>query len=247
MSNAHKKVLITGASRGIGHAVALHLSAQGFEVIGTATTEEGASKITSALQNTTIPGKGVVLSLDDKINLQDTLDSIQKTYGPFDILINNAAITDDQIAMRMKQEQLDLLMDVNLNSAYQVIRTFLRPMVKNRWGRIVNISSVVGFTGNLGQANYAAAKAGVIAMSKSLAIEVARYGVTVNCIAPGFIETDMTLGLSDAIKEKLLAQIPMGKMGKPEDIAKTVFFLVSDDAQYMTGTTVHVNGGLFMG
>jgi 3-oxoacyl-[acyl-carrier protein] reductase len=246
MSTEPKKVLITGASRGIGRAIAFHLSALGFQVLGTSTTHEGAQTITTDLKASAFPGKGIVLSLDHKDELQSALDNILKTQGPFDILINNAAITDDQIVMRMKQDQWDHVIDVNLSATFQVIRTLLRPMVKNRWGRIVNISSVVALTGNLGQANYAAAKAGVIAMSKSIALEVARYGVTVNCIAPGFIETDMTAVLPETIKEKLLDQIPMGKMGQPMDVAKAVAFLVSDDAQYMTGNTLHVNGGLFM-
>jgi 3-oxoacyl-[acyl-carrier protein] reductase len=246
MSLEPKKVLITGASRGIGRAIAVHLSSLGFQVWGTSTTEEGAKNITTDLSTSAFSGKGIVLSLDNKEQLQDALENILKTHGPFDILINNAAITDDQIVMRMKQDQWDHVIDVNLSATFQVIRTLLRPMVKNRWGRIVNISSVVAYTGNLGQANYSAAKAGVVAMSKSIAHEVARYGVTVNCIAPGFIETDMTAVLSEPIKEKLLDQIPMGKMGQPMDVAKTVAFLVSDDAQYMTGSTLHVNGGLYM-
>jgi 3-oxoacyl-[acyl-carrier protein] reductase len=246
MSICPKKVWITGASRGIGRAIALHLSAVGFQVFGTSTTQAGAETITNALSSAVYPGHGIVLSLDHQDALQSSLDRIVQAYGPFDVVINNAAITDDQIVMRMKQEQWDRVIDVNLSATFQIIRTMLRPMVKNRWGRIVNIGSVVGSTGNLGQANYAAAKAGVVAMSKSIALEVARYGVTVNCIAPGFIETDMSAVLSDGVKEKLLSQIPMGKMGQPEDIAKTVAFLVSDDAQYITGSTIHVNGGLLM-
>lgn len=242
----HKKVFITGASRGIGQAIAKQLAEQGFMVIGTATSEQGAEKITAYLADYSAPGKGVVLSLGAEEDLQATLDAILAVHGPFDVVINNAAITQDQIMMRMKQDDWDKVIDVNLNGAYQVIRTMLRPMVKKRWGRIVNVSSVVGVTGNLGQANYAAAKAGVIAMSKSLAYEVARYGVTVNCVAPGFIETDMTAELTDAVKEGILKQIPAGKMGQPEDIAKTVNFLVSDDAQYITGSTLHVNGGMLM-
>lgn len=246
MDNHHKKVLVTGASRGIGKAIAEAFALQNIEVFGTATTEQGAESITQALAHYAIPGKGLVLTLGNTDILQTQLDNILKSYGSFDIVVNNAAITDDQIMMRMKQEQWNQVIEVNLNGSYQVIKTMLRPMVKKRWGRIINISSVVGVTGNLGQANYAAAKAGVIALSKSLAYEVARYGVTVNCVAPGFIETDMTAKLTDDVKSQILQQIPMNKMGQTEDIAKTVIFLASDDAQYITGSTLHVNGGMYM-
>jgi 3-oxoacyl-[acyl-carrier protein] reductase len=246
MDSAYKKVFITGATRGIGGAIAEELAEKGMEVIGTATTPEGAEKITKALASAKNPGKGVVFSLSDKASLEESLDNILKIYGPFDIVINNAAIADDQLVMRMKQDQWNSVIDVNLNGSYRVVKSLLRPMVKKRWGRIVNISSVVAMTGNLGQANYAAAKAGVIAMSKSLAYEVSRYGVTVNCVAPGFIQTDMTAKLADNAQENILKQIPMGKMGQPEDIAKAVAFLVSDGAQYITGTTMHVNGGMLM-
>jgi 3-oxoacyl-[acyl-carrier protein] reductase len=174
------------------------------------------------------------------------LKSIAEAHGPIDILVNNAAIVADNLMMRMKQDQWDSVIQVNLNAAFHLMKACIRPMVKKRWGRVINLSSVVGFTGNLGQANYCAAKAGLVGMSKAIALEVARYGVTINCVAPGFIETDMTAKLDAQTQEAFLTQIPMGRMGAVQDIVEAVSFLASDKAGYMTGSTLHVNGGLFM-
>ena len=241
-----KSVFITGASRGIGAGIAALLAKQGYKIIGTSTTEAGANVITKALSSYNFENKGVILDLSAQTTVEESIANIVKEHGPFDIVINNAAITDDQLFMRMKKQQWQQVMDVNLNASFDLIKACLRPMVKARWGRIVNISSVVGLTGNLGQANYAATKAAMIAFTKSVAQEVARYGVTLNCIAPGFIATEMTDKLRDDIKQTITKQIPMGRIGEVGDIAECVSYLISDAAKYITGSTIHVNGGLYM-
>lgn len=237
--------LVTGASRGIGRAVALTLAQQGFKVIGTATSESGAAAITAALEH--LGGRGQVLNVTDTVALDATLDAIVKQDGGLHVLVNNAGITRDGLAMRMKDEDWDAVIDTNLRAVFRACRAATRPMMKQRYGRIVNITSVVGASGNPGQANYCAAKAGVAGMTRSLARELGSRGITVNCVAPGFIATDMTDGLPEAQKQALMAQIPLGRLGAPEDIAEAVAFLASPRAGYITGTELHVNGGMFMG
>jgi 3-oxoacyl-[acyl-carrier protein] reductase len=234
-----KIALVTGASRGIGKAIAQQLVAQGMTVIGTATSAEGASAIDAF-------AKGMVLDVTKQDSIDNLLTNMADTVGMPSILINNAGITADNLFMRMKDDEWDRVLAANLTSVFKLSRACIRPMIKAKWGRIVNISSIVAFIGNAGQANYAAAKSGVIGLSKSLAQEVASRGITVNVIAPGFIETDMTKSLSIEQQEKLLQQIPMGRMGQATDIAATVQFLVSDAASYITGETIHINGGMLM-
>ena len=243
--NIHGQVaLVTGASRGIGRAIAAALAAQGVVVIGTATSEAGASAISEALA--AHGGRGIVLDVNDGEVLEAAIDAIVKQHGALQILVNNAGITRDTLAMRMKDADWDAVLDTNLKAVFRASRAVMRTMMKQRYGRIVNITSVVGASGNPGQANYAAAKAGVAGMTRALARELGSRGVTVNCVAPGFIATDMTDGLAEAQKTALLAQIPLGRLGTPQEIAAAVLFLASPAAGYITGTELHVNGGMFM-
>ena len=236
--------LVTGASRGIGRSIALALAEQGARVIGTATTDAGAAAIGEALA--ALGGRGLKLDVTDAAALDAAIDAIVKTDGAIHILVNNAGITRDQLAMRMKDEDWDAVLDTNLKAVFRASRAVMRPMMKQRYGRIVSITSVVGASGNPGQANYAAAKAGVAGMTRALARELGSRGITVNCVAPGFIQTDMTDRLPDAQKAALMAQIPLGRLGAPAEIAAAVAFLASPAAGYITGTELHVNGGMFM-
>lgn len=243
-SLAGQVALVTGASRGIGRAIAMQLAARGATVVGTATSDAGAAAIGEALA--AHGGKGIVLDVRDAASCDPAIETIQKAFGGLHILVNNAGITQDTLAMRMKDDDWDAVIDVNLSSVFRLARGVLRGMVKARSGRIVNITSVVGSAGNAGQANYAAAKAGVAGMTRALAKEVGSRGITVNCVAPGFIDTDMTKGLSSAQIDALTGQIPLGRLGQPDDVAAAVAFLVSPAAGYITGTTLHVNGGMYM-
>ncbi len=237
--------LVTGASRGIGRAIALELAQRGLTVIGTATTELGAQAISEALA--AFPGcSGTCLDVNDAAAVDRTVDAVLKAHGALHVLVNNAGITRDNLSMRMKDAEWECVIDTNLNAVFRLSRAVIRPMVKQRHGRIINITSVVGASGNAGQANYAAAKAGVAGMTRSLARELGSRSITVNCVAPGFIATDMTDALPAAQKEALLTQIPLGRLGNVGDVAHAVAFLASDAAGYITGTELHVNGGMFM-
>ena len=243
-SFAGRVALVTGATRGIGRAIALELAECGATVIGTATSEAGAGKITEALAG---KGRGIVLNVTDAQASKQAVEAVVAEFGRIDILVNNAGITRDMLAMRLSDEAWDAVIETNLTAVFRLTRAALRPMMKQRYGRIINMSSVVGAMGNSGQANYAAAKAGMVGMSKSVAREVASRGVTVNCVAPGFIETDMTAALPEDVKTSLQAQIPAARLGKTDDIAAAVLYLASEPAGYVTGTVLHVNGGMFMG
>lgn len=238
-----KIALVTGATRGIGRAVAEELVSKGAFVIGTATSEKGAESISAYLGE---KGKGLVLNVADQASIDAVLEQIKQEFGDIDILVNNAGITRDNLLMRMKDEEWFDILQTNLSSVYHLSKAMLRTMMKKRFGRIINIGSVVGSMGNAGQTNYCAAKAGLIGFSKALAKEVASRGITVNVVAPGFIATDMTDVLSEELKNNLLTQIPAGRLGEPKDIAKAVAFLASEDASYINGTTLHVNGGMYM-
>ena len=242
--SATQVALVTGASRGIGRAIAALLAARGLRVIGTATSESGARAVGEALA--AHGGRGVVLDVNDGAAVEATIDAIVKQDGGLHVLVNNAGITRDTLSMRMKDDDWDAVLDTNLKAVFRASRAAIRPMMKQRWGRIVNITSVVGASGNAGQANYAAAKAGVAGMTRSLARELGSRGITVNCVAPGFIATDMTEGLPEAQKSALLAQIPLGRLGAAEEVAEAVAFLASAGAGYITGTELHVNGGMYM-
>jgi 3-oxoacyl-[acyl-carrier protein] reductase len=239
-----KVALVTGASRGIGKAIALELASRGATVVGTATTEAGAQAVTAMLAPH--GGRGVVLNVTDVPACDALVETLTKQSGGLHILVNNAGITRDNLAMRMKDEDWDAVLQTNLSAVFRLSRAVMRGMMKARWGRIINITSVVGSSGNPGQANYAAAKAGVAGMSRALARELGSRGVTVNCVAPGFIETDMTSALDEAQTSALLGQIPLGRLGSAADIAHAVAFLASPNASYITGTTLHVNGGMYM-
>ena len=245
-SKTSKIALVTGASRGIGAAIALDLAKNNMFVIGTATSDHGAKKIEESLKISQQKGVGLVLNVKDRTSIETLISNIEENYGDIDILINNAGVTKDNLLMKMKEEDWDEVINTNLKSVFKLSQSLIRKMIKNRYGRIINISSVVGYSGNAGQANYAASKSGISGFTKSLAQEVGSRGVTVNCIAPGFIDTEMTQSLPDDHKNQLLSKIPLGKLGTPEDIANAVSFLVSDKANYITGETIHVNGGMLM-
>ena len=235
-----KIALVTGATRGIGAAIAAQLLKDGFMVIGTATSEGGAAKISAT------GAMGKVLNVTDDVASDALIDEIVKTYGGLHVLVNNAGITRDMLTMRLKDDDWDAVVNTNLRSVFRLSRAAIRPMMKQRMGRIISITSVVGSSGNPGQANYAAAKAGVAGMTRALARELGSRNITVNCVAPGFIQTDMTAGLAEEQQKALLSQIPLGALGKPEDIAAAVSYLASNGAAYVTGQELHVNGGMFM-
>lgn len=243
---AGKIALVTGASRGIGRAIALDLCAHGATLIGTSTSQAGAEAITQTLAAQG-NGVGVVLDVDDAAAASKLVERMVVERGAIHILVNNAGITRDTLAMRMRDEDWSAVLETNLTAVFRLSRAVLRPMLKQRDGRIINITSVIGSSGNAGQANYAAAKAGVAGMSRALAQEVGSRGITVNCVAPGFIETDMTGALDDKQRAALLAHIPLGRMGRPEDVAAAVTFLASSGGAYITGETLHINGGMYMG
>lgn len=238
--------LVTGASRGIGAAIALELGKQGATVIGTATSASGAEQITQALQQGGAKGIGMALDVNDTVQIESTLKGIAEQFGDITILVNNAGITRDMLLMRMSEEEWDDVISTNLKSVYRMSKAVLRPMMKARAGRIISVSSVVGHMGNAGQTNYAAAKAGMTGFTKSLAREVGSRGITVNCVAPGFIDTDMTRALSEEHRNGLMQHIPLGRLGQVEDIAAAVAFLASPLAGYISGETLHVNGGMYM-
>lgn len=246
MSFENKVALVTGASRGIGASIAQLLGEAGAIVIGTATSEAGAASISARLSEQGIKGEGMVLNVTDADSVQALMKAVQDTYGAPAILVNNAGITKDNLLMRMSEDEWFDVINTNLSAVYRLSKACLRGMMKARWGRIVNVSSVVGQMGNAGQANYAATKAGVMGFARSLAKEVGSRNITVNSVAPGFIDTDMTKVLSDEQKNYMLTGIPMARLGQPEEIAKVVKFLCSDDSSYVTGETIHVNGGMYM-
>ena len=243
---AGRIALVTGASRGIGRAIALELGRLGATVIGTATSEAGAHGVTEALAAAGAAGRGAVLDVGDAAASEALIDAIGKAEGPIAILVNNAGITRDNLAMRMKDDEWSSVIDTNLSAVFRLSRAVMRPRMKARWGRIVNVTSVVGASGNPGQANYAAAKAGVAGMTRALARELGSRAITVNCVAPGFIDTDMTRALDASQTAALLQQIPLGRLGDPADIAAAVGFLCLPAAGYVTGSTLHVNGGMYM-
>ncbi len=242
---AGQVALVTGASRGIGRAIAMALAGLGMQVVGTATTEAGAASIAEALAPFA-GSRGLCLNVNDLAGVDAAINVIVKELGGLHVVVNNAGITRDTLSMRMKDDDWDAVLDTNLKAVFRVSRAAIRPMMKQRYGRIVNITSVVGASGNAGQANYAAAKAGVAGMTRSLARELGSRGITVNCVAPGFIETDMTQALTEAQTAALMAQIPIGRLGHAADIAHAVAFLASPNAGYITGTELHVNGGMYM-
>ena len=247
MSLAGKVALVTGATRGIGRAIALQLGRDGATVIGTATTDAGAAQIGAALAEAGVQGAGMALDVRDAAACDALVEALQKERGDVLILVNNAGITRDNLALRMKDAEWDEVMETNLKAVFRLSRAVMRGMMKARWGRIINITSVVGASGNPGQSNYAAAKAGVVGMTKSLSRELGSRNITVNCVAPGFIDTDMTRALPEAQRTALLGQIPLGRLGAPEDIAAAVAYLASPAAGYVTGCVLHVNGGMYMG
>ncbi len=246
MSLQGKVALITGASRGIGQAIALELGRQGAVVIGTATSQAGAERITATFKDQGVEGLGVVLDVGNDESVSAALEQIQQQFGQPAILVNNAGITRDNLMLRMKDEEWDDVINTNLTSLYRLTKAVLRGMTKARWGRIINIGSVVGAMGNAGQVNYAAAKAGLEGFGRALAREVGSRGITVNSVAPGFIDTDMTRELPQAQRDALTGQIPLARLGQPEEIAKVVAFLASEGAGYVTGATIPVNGGMYM-
>ncbi|HYF58257.1 MAG TPA: 3-oxoacyl-ACP reductase FabG [Burkholderiaceae bacterium] len=243
---AGRVALVTGASRGIGRAIALELGRLGATVVGTATTEAGAQGVSEALAAAGAAGRGAVLDVRDAAASEALVESLGKAEGAVAILVNNAGITRDNLAMRMKDDEWTSVLDTNLSAVFRLSRAVMRPMMKARWGRIVNVTSVVGASGNAGQANYAAAKAGVAGMTRALARELGSRSITVNCVAPGFIDTDMTRALDESQTAALLQQIPLGRLGDPADVAAAVGFLCLPQAGYVTGSTLHVNGGMYM-
>jgi len=238
--------LVTGASRGIGKAIALALGGAGATVVGTATTDSGAQAIGGYLAGGNIAGRGATLNVTDGPAIEALVAEIERTFGPVAILVNNAGITQDNLLLRMKDADWNAVIETDLSSVFRTSRAVLRGMMKARAGRIINITSVVGASGNPGQANYAAAKAGIAGLTRALAREIGSRGITVNCVAPGFVDTDMTRALPQAQRDALLAQIPLGRLGQPEDVAAAVLFLASAGASYITGATLHVNGGMYM-
>jgi len=242
-----KIVLVTGATRGIGKAIALTLGKAGATVIGTATSEVGANNVSQMLKDEKISGKGILLDVTDNNQISKLDETIKKDFGSVDILVNNAGITRDNILIRMKEDEWEDIINTNLSSVYKMSKSVLRGMIKKRSGRIISITSVIGVMGNAGQSNYAAAKAGIIGFTKSLAREVGIRGITVNAIAPGFIETDMTESLPDDQKDLLASQIPMGRLGTADEVAQAVLFLAGASGSYITGQTLHINGGMYLG
>lgn len=241
-----KIALVTGASRGIGQAIAIKLAQQGAFVYGTATTEKGAQAITAYFQKENLDGKGLVLDVTNAEQIERNVGAlIEENHAPA-ILVNNAGITADNLLLRMDDDEWYKVIETNLNSIYKMSKICIKSMFRSRWGRIISIGSVVGSSGNTGQVNYTAAKAGIVGFSKSLAQEIGSRGITVNVVAPGFIDTDMTTALPDMVKDEMMKRIPLRKLGQPEDIANAVAFLASDDAKYITGSTIHVNGGMYM-
>lgn len=238
--------LVTGATRGIGNAILLALARSGANVIGTSTTADGADRISSSLRELGLCGRGAVLNVNDAIACDSLLDSVAKEFGPISVLVNNAGVTRDNLSMRMKDEDFESVIETNLSSVFRLSRGVMRGMMKARGGRIINITSVVAHTGNAGQANYCAAKAGLAGLTRALARELGGRSITVNAIAPGFIDTDMTKALDDKHRDFMLSNIPLGRFGTPEDVAGVVQFLASPAAAYITGATIHVNGGMFM-
>jgi 3-oxoacyl-[acyl-carrier protein] reductase len=246
MSIANKLALVTGATRGIGKAIALELGRRGAVVIGTATSEGGAAQISAYLSEAGVKGKGMLLDVGSDASVDAVCKDVQEQFGTVEILVNNAGITRDNLLMRMKDEEWDAVINTNLSSVFRMTRALVRGMMKARWGRIISISSVVGSSGNLGQVNYAASKAGIEGYSRALALEVGSRGITVNCIAPGFIDTDMTRDLPQEHAKLLLSKIPLGRYGQAEEIAAVAGFLASAEAGYVTGETIHANGGMYM-
>ncbi|WP_454784426.1 3-oxoacyl-ACP reductase FabG [Legionella sp. WA2024007413] len=246
MSLEGKIALVTGASRGIGQAIALKLAQQGAFVFGTATTEQGAQAINAYFDKEKLSGKGLVLDVTNSEQIEQVIGELTHENQSPSILVNNAGITSDNLLLRMDDEEWYKVIETNLNSIYKMSKICIKPMFRARWGRIISIGSVVGSSGNSGQVNYTAAKAGIVGFSKSLAQEIGSRGITVNVVAPGFIDTDMTAALPDMVKEEMLKRIPMRKLGEPNDIAEAVAFLASDSAKYITGETIHVNGGMYM-
>lgn len=242
----NKIALVTGASRGIGHGIANALAREGAIVIGTATTQEGADRITQTFENENLTAYGMMLNVTSAQSIADVMEAVKERFGPINILVNNAAVTEDNLFLRMKDDEWSDVIDTNLNAIYRLSKACIRDMLKARWGRIINIGSVVGATGNPGQVNYCAAKAGVVGFSKALALEVGSRDITVNTVAPGFVATDMTNALTDEQREAIFQRIPMQKIGAIEDIANAVVFLASEKAAYITGQTLHVNGGMYM-
>ena len=238
--------LVTGASRGIGKAIALELATQGHTVIGTGTSPASAENVTTDLRAARAQGRGAVLDVNDLQQIESVVNEITDEFGPISVLVNNAGVTEDNLLMRMKPSQWEKTLNTNLAAVFALTKLCLKAMTKARYGRIINLSSVVGATGNAGQTNYAASKAGLIGFTKSLALEIASRGITVNAVAPGFIDTDMTSALAEEQRSKLLEAIPLARLGRAEDISKAVAFLVSDDASYITGQVLHVNGGMHM-
>ena len=248
MTEASAKVaLVTGASRGIGRAIATTLGERGFIVAGTATSDNGAGNITDYLKAAGVKGQGYNMNVTDVESIADAMKQIKADLGDPLVIINNAGITKDNLFLRMKQDEWDAVIDTNLSSSFRVVKACIKSMAKARWGRVINVSSVIGSMGNAGQVNYGASKAGLEGFTRSLAREIASRNVTVNAVAPGFIQTDMTDELPEAQREAILGQVPLARLGLPEEIAKAVAFLASDDAGYITGETLHVNGGMYMG